>query len=719
MSRFFWVVTFVSVFLTTNCSTDFHDLADHDKKTQLNEDPDNTGNPSILIRADYLSEVITNNSTLPTTPVSATGSTELLFQIKNTKDSILTINNITTDSSSFLCMEDLPITLEHDMEHQFTLKVNSPGSGNTQAKIIIESNDPEIPTFQFTVDINALTSPVYVSAAAPANGNGTYSNPYKSLNDAINSANQDGTIVLGSGSYNGCFEIDKPIKLLGHFRFNGEGWKIVPEDQTDGRPVLHNNSAAASDSTVCITATTLSSEISLTSLNIYTPNASADASTVLIDSGTTSSGAINIRNCNISNPYGYNSTGSSAAIRLTNGTQSGTVSITDSFIQGGDGSTNAWGICFNDDSLSLNGFSFTIKRNDIAAGKGNTPNKENAGIEISSINSPSTNIITNTTIDISDNERICGPAQSTNSNDHGIYIKPLRNSTFSNSKLYIQNNGIISAGPVITTNAGYKYGIRFRSTNMPTNTSGSVIIIQNNEMIRSHNADSTGQPLNITTVFTYSTDTDISVKIYNNHIIAETFHSDVSRATAISCDNFKNFECINNIITSELSSGNASRGLYLAGGNNNVANVYNNLIYVLGVNGGDAIFDYYQSPDSVNIKNNIIMLNNHLNYCIFSYSSNNRFIQNNYLHPHNNYFYQLNSGTSYNNISSFETDFSNCVNNFTGSSPIFDSNWRLTSDPANSFLKTDGTSISGVASDIDGNPRPGSDGAYAVGPYEY
>ncbi|HRX15456.1 MAG TPA: hypothetical protein P5123_04010, partial [Spirochaetota bacterium] len=408
-----------------------------------------------------------------------------------------------------------------------------------------------------------------------------------------------------------------------------------------------------------------------------------------------------------------------AAIRLTNGTQSGTVSITDSFIRGGDGNTNAWAICFNDESLSLNEFSFIIERNDIAAGKGNTPNKENAGIEISSINSTLLNDITDTTIDISDNERICGPAQNTNSYDHGIYIKPLSNSTFSNFKVTIQNNGIISAGSVITTNAGYKYGIRFRSTNMPTNTLGSGIIIHNNEMIRSHNIDSTGQPLNITTVFTYSTDTDISVKIYNNHIIAETFHSDVSRATAISCDNFKNFECINNIITSELSSGNASRGLYIAGGNNSVANVYNNLIYVLGSNGGDAIFDYYQNPDSVNIKNNIIMLNNSLNYCIFSYSSNNRFIQNNYLCPYNNQFYQLDSGISYNNISSFETDIPSCVNNFTGSSPTFDSNWRLTSASENDPLKSDGIGISGVVSDIDGNPRPGSDGTFAVGPYEY
>ena len=111
------------------------------------------------------------------------------------------------------------------------------------------------------------------------------------------------------------------------------------------------------------------------------------------------------------------------------------------------------------------------------------------------------------------------------------------------------------------------------------------------------------------------------------------------------------------------------------------------------------------------------MVDNSVYPCITSSNTTDRFIQYNYLWSGNNNFYEAN-GTPYTNIT--DLDFIlNFNDNFSGLKPVFDSNWRLTSASVNNSLKSGGIMIPGLVSDISGSPRPGSDGDYAVGPYEY
>ncbi|HRX17305.1 MAG TPA: DUF1565 domain-containing protein, partial [Spirochaetota bacterium] len=336
----------IFLFFITGCGTNLYDLADsyktetEEEDSDTNgaeveeEDPDINGSPSILVRAVYLSAVVSSNSILPATPVNSAGNTDLIFQIENTGSTVLTVYSITAGSGSFECMEPMPFAVEPGAEHQFTLRITSPGTGSILSQLRVESNDPETPAFDFTINIIAHSSPIYVSADADETGSGTYSNPYRSLSEAIGNVTSDGTIIIGSGNYDGSFVINLPMKLLGNYRYNGSGWVMVPEDETEGMPVIRNSGPSPDSSTVHIATSLLSSEISIISLDINTPNASANASSILVDSQTAASGEIVIRNCNISNPDNYNANSSSHAIRLTSGNQNGTVSITDSFITG-------------------------------------------------------------------------------------------------------------------------------------------------------------------------------------------------------------------------------------------------------------------------------------------------------------------------------------------------------------------------------------------------
>ncbi|MDA3900728.1 MAG: hypothetical protein PF637_09455 [Spirochaetes bacterium] len=406
---------------------------------------------------------------------------------------------------------------------------------------------------------------------------------------------------------------------------------------------------------------------------------------------------------------------------LNNGTQKGTVSITYSFIKSGNSNNSVWGIRLHNDSLNLDGFNFIIRRNSIEAGNAGS-GSNNAGIEISS-NNPNPpviplNNITNTTIDISNNERICGPSQNNGSNDYGIFIYPNKNNIFTNFKLIIENNGLISGGANSPASNGNKYGINFTTFGMPASTTGSEIIIQNNEMITAHDPDSIGQPYKGRAIYlNYYLGTDMPVTVYGNRIAAEA----QTTATALESSSFNNFECINNIITSEAHLGSGtSMCLNILGEAGSEVDIYNNLVYKLGSNGSYAIQDNYSNPNSVNIFNNIIVTESSTYACIYSDSPDDRHIQNNYLYVSPGAFYQTGSPTNVtlSNIADLN-NLSGCGDNFTGAAPDFDADWRLTSDSINDPLKSGGASISGVTTDIDGNPRPGSDGDYAVGPYEY
>ncbi|MDA3900729.1 MAG: hypothetical protein PF637_09460 [Spirochaetes bacterium] len=314
MNKIVLIPFFIGFLLITGCSSNLYEIANQDKTIPKTGTPGETEDPGIVddttiqVRAVYLAEIITNNSILPVTPVKAGESNDLIFQIENNGSDPLIITGIEADSDSFECLETLPLTVEPGGEHQFGVRVTPSEPSNYDSLLRIESNDPVTPEFEFTVSTRALNEPVYVSADVAGAGSGTYSDPYRDLSTAISKADEDGTVVINSGVYDGLFTIGKPLNLIGNFRYNGSWWVMVPEDETDGRPVLQNSTTATDNSTVHITESPLSSEMSLISLNINTPNASSTASTVLIDSQTTTSGVINIRNCNISNPDDYSNT---------------------------------------------------------------------------------------------------------------------------------------------------------------------------------------------------------------------------------------------------------------------------------------------------------------------------------------------------------------------------------------------------------------------------
>ncbi|MBN2436641.1 MAG: hypothetical protein JXK07_15385 [Spirochaetes bacterium] len=702
----------LSLFLIiAGCGPDLYDLA-NSKRTLL---------PSMQIDALFLQKTISNNDILPSLPIIQNATNNLQFLIANNGNGPLTITEADLDSDYFELSLPLPFTIDPGDEQQFTIDITPPGTTEYSSLIRLHSSDPDNPQFEFTLNAISYHGLVYVSSSASDSGNGTATNPYKSLDTAISNADNNDSIIIDSGTYDGSFAIDKPLNLIGNFRYNGTAWLMVPEDETEGRPVLRNSTATTDGSTVYISASPLSSEISLTSLNIYTPNASANASTVLIDSSTETSGAITIRNCNISNPDGYNSTGSSAAILLTNGTQSGTVSITDSFIRGGDSNSSAWGIVLNDSNpLVMNGFSFIIRGNDIEAGTNGNSTVANAGIYIifENYTSSDMNQITNTTFDISNNSRICGTSHHNNSStSHGIYVAPEYNGSFNYFKLLIQNNGLISGGESQNINSGSKYGIRFDAYDIPSTTTGSEIIIKNNQLITAHGPTSAEQPYRSHSVNIYMSTTtgSIPVTIYGNHIKAESNNE----AKAVTINNSPKIICTNNIITSEsINYYFDSSALNITGSISSEITVLNNLIYVLSNFANPALNYPGTNSDNFTFINNTIINKSSSEYCIANSDFGSLEIKNNYFYPEDRAFRTY--GTSY-NISSLESAYSTtCSDNFTTSDiPIFDSNWRLTSATVNNPLKSGGIMIPGLVSDISGDPRPGSDGAYAVGPYEY
>ncbi|MBN2436640.1 MAG: hypothetical protein JXK07_15380 [Spirochaetes bacterium] len=706
MKKVIVLSSFFLFFIITSCGTNLYDLANSGKTETEEEDPDTNGNPSILLRAVYLSTIISSNSILPTTPVSSVGTTDLIFQIENTGDSALMITSIAAESSSFECMEPMPFTVEPGAEHQFTLRITSPGEGSILTQLRVESNDPETPAFDFTINIIAHSSPIYVSADADEAGSGTYSNPYRSLSEAIGDATSDGTIIIGSGNYDGSFVINLPMKLLGNYRYNGSGWVVVPEDEAAGRPVLLNSELNTDRRTVHITASPLSSEISIISLDINTPNASANASSILVDSQTSASGGIVIRNCNISNPDNYNANSSSHAIRLTSGNQNGTVSITDSFITGGNSNGNSYGICFNPNSLSLSGFNLIVRRNSIEAGGGSTANANFYGIFI---NTNTSNNIADTTFNISDNTKIEGGTftGSTLHESMGLKIYLGSNNNLSDFFIRVNNNQSINGGFVSNNHTGITAGISITTNNITT-ISNSAIDILNNVNIRSQSESSGYYGQNGTAIYVNCDMTPLTIS--GNRIKSE---ANVS-SRGISLTGESQIICINNIVEAESNTGGANPLYFDWVGD---ISVYNNYLSTSSTNtDSHAIWNESGTITKLDMVNNILIFSNTGFGMYSSDPITNIIIKNNYFFPESNALHE--DGTSY-SITSLNL-VSGCVDNFTTAAfPSFDSNLRLTSSAQNNDLKIRGIEISTVPYDIMGDPRPGSDGYYAVGPYEF
>jgi len=690
-------ISILSLFLIiTGCGPDLYDLA-NSKLTLLS---------SMQIDALFLQKTISNNDILPRLPIVQNTTNSLQFLITNNGNGPLTITEADLDSDYFELSLSLPFTIDPGDEQQFTIDITPTDTTEYSSLIRLHSSDPDNPQFEFTLNAVSYHGLIYVSSSASDSGNGTATNPYKSLSTAISNSDNNDSILIDSGTYDGSFAIDKPLNLIGNFRYNGAGWMMVPEDETDGRPVLRNSTATTDGSTVHITASPLSSEISLISLNINTPNASDNASAILVDSQTTASGEIFIRNCNITNPESYNANNNSHAIRLTNGYQYGTVTITDSFITAGNSNGNSYGICFNPNALSLSGFNLIIRRNSIEAGIGNIANANFYGIFI---NTDTSNNIADTTFNISDNVKIEG-GTFTGSPLHenmGLKISLNYNSNLSDFFIKVNNNQSINGGFVSNNHTGITAGISITTNNITT-ISNSAIDILNNSNIRNQNSSSDYYGQSGSGI--YSNCSSVTLTISGNRITSEAN----AASKGISLTGESQIICTNNIIEAESNTGGANPLYFDWVGD---ISVYNNYLSTSSTNtDSHAIWNESGTITNLDMVNNILIFSNTGFGMYSSDPITNIIIKNNYFFPESNALHE--DGTSY-SITSLNLE-SDCSDNFTTAAfPSFDSNLRLTSSAQNNDLKTRGIEISIVPYDIMGDPRPGSDGDYAVGPYEY
>lgn len=503
------------------------------------------------------------------------------LKIRNNGNKNLIINSILIkDQSNCSVTHNIPkMELIPSEEIPFDININFNGLGDTFFRLEINSNDPYRPKFNLSFKAKVVNT-LYVSkrTGSDLTGDGTMTNPYNTINKALQNISPNSLICVAAGDYTEpTIDITSCVSLYGGYYCD---WTIVDWDRRDVNTTddkYITNIIAPSGLEAAININNVTSQLEIEGFTIAGPI----------------SKNISISNCeNITIKNNIINLGSASSdvsgIYIMN---SNNIIINNNKIKGGTAASSLKGIDCSNSSIDIRNNLIDI--GEITSGSAST----SCGIFSESCN-----------ISIENNNINNNSEASSNlpSNRYGIYAIDCNN-------IVIRNNQNISIGSSQTKTSGI-----YIEKNLVTTTTIVTTLIENNNIFVNNNSN-TSNPNLIGLYIKELVSNNNDIKVYNNIIYANSVASN-NNIEGISLKDLLlpniTVKLLNNTIV--INGGNKVKGISLY--EKSSPYIENNIIFLNKTTPIDPSADeygiyesgYYSDPET--IQNNCVFGFNYLYY---------------------------------------------------------------------------------------------------------